>query len=488
MSSDHSLRNKNSPVAIVGAGIFGLSSAVHLAQRGFTNITIFDKQPYHKSKYSFDDGCDAASADTNKIIRAAYGDEKIYQDLTLEALKHWEEWNEYLIRGNDLPAGMSTDDRIYVNTGNLHFTDESDLTEFEKKSLRNISQAGLGHTQYNLNDPEEVSRAHREGRGQYVDAFRRGKDGKHHGLFDAIGGFVYADKACRFALHKAERLGVKLVLGDPQGVFQEFEESGGRVTGIKTADGLVHPAAVTLIACGGWTPDILPEIDGLCETTAGSLAFIQIPKESPLFHKYSPDRFPVWQYKTWCGPEGNMYGFPVDEHGCMKLGYRGTKYTYPQVRKGGQTRSVPITKWTSPSIHGIPKMSVRMLRRFLDTYMPELRENRISISGTRLCWYTDSFDNQFVIDHVPQRPGVVVATGGSGHAFKFLPVIGKFVADVIEGNRNKQDILKTWQWRKVDPLQTPVNILMEGMDGSRALQNVEIHDEQDLDLSLASKL
>ncbi|PGH08176.1 hypothetical protein GX51_01330 [Blastomyces parvus] len=88
MSLDESLRNKNSPVAIVGAGIS--------AQRGFTNVTIFDKQPYQKSKYSFEDSCDAANADPNKIIRVAYGDEKIYQDLTLEALKHWEEWNEQL--------------------------------------------------------------------------------------------------------------------------------------------------------------------------------------------------------------------------------------------------------------------------------------------------------------------------------------------------------------------------------------------------------
>ncbi|KLJ13433.1 hypothetical protein EMPG_11623 [Blastomyces silverae] len=488
MSSDHSLKNKNLPVAIVGAGIFGLSSAIHLAQRGFTNVTIFDKQPYQKSKYSFEDGCDAASADTNKIIRAAYGDEKIYQDLTLEALKHWEEWNEYLTRGSDLPPGMSTDDRIYVNTGNLHVTDESVLTEFEKRSLENISQSGLGHTQYNLNDPEEVCRANREGRGQYIGAFRRGQDEKYRGLFDSIGGFVYADKACRFALHKAERLGVKLVLGDPQGVFQRFEESGGRVTGIETADGLIHPAAATIIACGGWTPDILPEMDGLCETTAGSLAFIQIPKESPLLHKYSPDRFPVWQYKTWGGPEGNMYGFPVDEHGCMKLGYRGTKYTHPKVRRGGQARSTPITKWTSPSINGVPTLSIRMLRRFLDTYMPELREHGIGISGTRLCWYTDSFDNQFVIDHVPQRPGVVVATGGSGHAFKFLPVIGRFVADVVEGSKASQDMLKTWQWRKPDPSQTPVNVLMEGMDSPRALQNVEMQDDEALKTELAYKL
>ncbi|OJD27920.1 hypothetical protein ACJ73_00687 [Blastomyces percursus] len=182
MSSDHSLKNKNLPVAIVGAGVFELSSAIHLAQRGDSRMSPFSINSHIKRA-------------NTRLKMAVMPRALIYQDLTLEALKHGEEWNEYLTRGNDLLAGMSTDDRIYVNTGNLHVTDESVLTGFEKWSLENISQVGLGHTQYNLNHPEEVCGANREGRGHYIDAFRRGKDDKYRGLFDSIGGFVYADKA-----------------------------------------------------------------------------------------------------------------------------------------------------------------------------------------------------------------------------------------------------------------------------------------------------
>lgn len=56
------LASKASPIIIVGAGIFGLSSAIHLAERGYTNVKILDKQAYHESQYSYDKGCDAASA------------------------------------------------------------------------------------------------------------------------------------------------------------------------------------------------------------------------------------------------------------------------------------------------------------------------------------------------------------------------------------------------------------------------------------------
>lgn len=53
---------KHDPIIIVGAGIFGLSTAIHLSQRGYDNVTVFDKQPYHLSLYSYFNGCDAASA------------------------------------------------------------------------------------------------------------------------------------------------------------------------------------------------------------------------------------------------------------------------------------------------------------------------------------------------------------------------------------------------------------------------------------------
>lgn len=64
MTSNGRLADKNSPVIIVGAGVFGLSSAIHLAKKGFTNVTVFDMQPYHETRYDFESGCDAASAGT----------------------------------------------------------------------------------------------------------------------------------------------------------------------------------------------------------------------------------------------------------------------------------------------------------------------------------------------------------------------------------------------------------------------------------------
>lgn len=374
---------------------------------------------------------------------------------------------------------MGKNDRIYVNCGNYHIGDEGP-NPFEQRSIENLTKAGLGHTQYLFSDNKEVERAISDGRGYAIDPFHLAADGKgYQGYFDAVGGFVYADKACRYALHLAKELGVDFVLDGQKGRFERFYEQDGTVQGIVTADGAIHKATLTIVACGGWSSSILPELDGLCETTAGSVATIQIPSDHPqLRQRFSPDNFSVWQYKVRAGANGNLYGFPIDEKGVMKLGYRGTKYTNPQVQPNGAVRSVPITRWTTPvTITGLPEKSVQVIRTFLDTYLPELREHGLHVTGTRLCWYTDSFDNQFVVDAVPGKSGVMITTGGSGHAFKFLPVLGRFVTDRIEGGGNSavaKEMLQRWRWRQLKEGEKPTNVIMKGLEDPNALQRVRL--------------
>lgn len=64
---------KSDPINIVGAGVFGLSTAFHLANRGYTKVTVFDKQPYDETEYSYFNGCDAASAGKKSVSGRCFG-------------------------------------------------------------------------------------------------------------------------------------------------------------------------------------------------------------------------------------------------------------------------------------------------------------------------------------------------------------------------------------------------------------------------------
>lgn len=97
---------------------------------------------------------------------------------------------------------------------------------------------------------------------------------------------------------------------------------------------------------------------------------------------------------------------------------------------------------------------------------------------TRLCWYTDSFDNHFLIDRVPGVQGLMVATGGSGHGFKYLPNLGEHVVDRIEGR--KSDLLNLWRWRSRKMDAQAHNSIMEGVESRRALQKQVLTMEDSL--------
>ena len=68
-------RSTSSPIAIIGAGAFGLSTALHLLQQGYTNITVFEKDTQIPPRYS-------AASDLNKIVPAEYED-PFYTDLAI---------------------------------------------------------------------------------------------------------------------------------------------------------------------------------------------------------------------------------------------------------------------------------------------------------------------------------------------------------------------------------------------------------------------
>lgn len=61
------MRDKHAPVAIVGGGAWGLSTALHLQRTGYTDITVFERAEQIPSPYS-------AAWDVNKIVRAEYED------------------------------------------------------------------------------------------------------------------------------------------------------------------------------------------------------------------------------------------------------------------------------------------------------------------------------------------------------------------------------------------------------------------------------
>lgn len=93
------------------------------------------------------------------------------------------------------------------------------------------------------------------------------------------------------------------------------------------------------------------------------------------------------------------------------------------------------TNTSLPASHScagwIPKESLALLRKQLDIIYPDLAASKSRryhsarsqiipepLACTRMCWYSDVVDGDWVIDYSPKYPSLFIATGGAGHAFK----------------------------------------------------------------------
>ena len=75
-------------------------------------------------------------------------------------------------------------------------------------------------------------------------------------------------------------------------------------------------------------------------------------------------------------------------------------------------------------------------RKFLQVYLPEMKDAKVIDSKVR--YYDMTPDSNFILDHLNEN--IVVGAGFSGHAFKFAPLVGEILSDLILNKISQQDI------------------------------------------------
>ncbi|KAI0196490.1 FAD dependent oxidoreductase [Xylaria flabelliformis] len=461
----------DSKILIIGSGVFGLSTALWLARSGYRRITVFDMQDTGSKGYDPGAGIKSASADINKIIRFSYGSEIEYQRLASQAAEIWDGWNQEIasLAEEELPEVLRKGEKkLWHKCGFLRMGARSEFADTELQTLQNMEKEGIRDTQFKSDDDDDIERATRTGWARKLDVCsRQERFGVHKAVLDSSAGFVVAYKACAWAQHLARKAGVEFILHPTNGKVVGIDTTADGKPVLRTAGGKTHEGDLVVVAGGGWTAGLLPEAAGLIETTAGSVATIQIPHDRPdLWDRFSPENFPV---VTWGMKEGkDVYSFPRDENGVIKVGFRKTKWTsYGDV--AGERISVPSAE------ENIPVPALEGIKEYISLNLPELAE--LGLSSTWLCWYTDSIDNSFVVDFVPGRPRVAICSGGSGHGFKFLPILGREVVKILEGNGDQTVYGKMWKWRTTNAKER--NGLEEGEEGPRVLDKQRMANRED---------
>lgn len=370
-------------IVVVGAGIFGVTASIELRQRGH-RVTLLDPGPLPHPL--------AASTDISKVVRMEYGDDEDYTALAERAIGGWREWN----------AEFGVE--LYHETGVLYLRHKRPARgHFEFDSFQVTKRRG--HSTERVGQEEARAR---------FPAFNA--DHLKYAYYNPEGGYAESARVVARLLEKARSGGVELLEGTK---FEKLDEADGRVKGVVTFDGRHLLGDQVVVTVGAWTPSVLPYTQEFFKAV-GQPVFHLKPRNPDL---YQPERFPVFLVSSSTG----FYGFPVNRDGVVKIAIHGIgREMHPEAAERVVTADDEAA-----------------LRKFLKTNIPDLAD--APLVYTRVCLYCDSPDENFWIAPDPKREGLVVATGDSGHAFKFAPVLGALIADAVEGNPNP--LLDKFRWR-----------------------------------------
>jgi len=108
-----------------------------------------------------------------------------------------------------------------------------------------------------------------------------------------------------------------------------------------------------------------------------------------------------------------------------------------------------VTDTTLGSIGDLASKTKELLIQGATDTLPQTSRDAIAdhipaangrIAAAKTCLYTVTPDGDFIIDRMPGAPDIIVVSPCSGHGFKFAPVIGEIVADLVVDGATRRDI------------------------------------------------
>ncbi|WP_439573693.1 N-methyl-L-tryptophan oxidase [Phreatobacter sp.] len=325
-----------------------------------------------------------SSHGVNRIIRLAYFEHPAYVPLLERAYALWRE--------TEARAGEQL----------LHITGGIDAGapggRVVSGSLAACRQHGLAHE---VMDAAETARR--------FPAYRLPDD--HIAVFQPDAGFVMSEHAIVAQADQAMAAGADLRAREPVLSWETTAGGGVRVTTPKGS----YEAGRLILSTGAWIADHVPALAGLAVPERQVLGWFR-PKVP---ERFAPGAFPVSIVETRLG---SCYQFPVFGVPGFKIGL------YNHLKEQGPADSLS----REPTPRDEAALRAVMREVFPDADGP--------VMALRTCLFTNTPDEHFVIDTLPDCPQVIVASPCSGHGFKFASVIGEILADMATGTAPRHDL------------------------------------------------
>ena len=350
---------------VIGLGGIGSAAAYRLAAMPGRRILGLEQ---------FELGHDrGASQDVSRITRRSYH-RREYVELAITAQAAWREV--------ELAAGET----ILTMTGGLDLA-PPDAAESIDDYAGAMTAAGVG---FEWLDAVDVARRWPQWR---LDPGTRA-------LFQEDAGIVDPERGNAAHQRLARAAGATLL---EQARVTAIEDHGLELQ-VVIEDGRSFTTGAIVLAADAWTNELLAPLGHQLPLTVTREQVTWFEATDPA--AFTPERFPIW---IWLD-QPSFYGFPT---------YRSPGPKIAEDIGGRPTTAQGRTFLTDPDC--LARVQAFLAKRMPGAIGPAVR--------TKTCLYTLTPDRDFVIDRLPDHPGIVVALGAA-HAYKFAALFGTILAEL----------------------------------------------------------
>lgn len=352
-------RNPQS-VIIVGAGVFGLSTALALSKRpafSSTKITLLESSPVHPNPTG-------SSVDSSRIVRADYP-QLAYARLALEAQELWrnQEDDGWGGEGRYTEVGFA----LVAETG-------SDGYGYVRRTMENIKSV-LGEVE--RSEDGTVGRIEELNGVEEVKRVTGGALGGDWGYVNWGSGWANAEGGVRYAMSKLDRERVQVLIGR-EVVSLVYDQDGTAVTGVRFASGEELSADLVILATGAWTSKLV-DLRGRAVATGQVLMYMDISEEE---QEVLGKRPVIMSHTT------GLYVIPPRNR-LLKVARHGYGYKNPVTIQDPSPGTAGKIEISVPKVGiSVPAEGNEACREALSSILPGLEKREFSRS--RICWYTDT--------------------------------------------------------------------------------------------------
>lgn len=366
----------------------------------------------------------------------------------------------------DLWRGEWGAENRYHETG-LCFTAETGQEAYVIKSLENVRALLANEAKKKGVDVEKYIHEAIEVLESPEDILRTAKTGGangSHGYLNRRSGWADADATMRYLRQQVESLNrIHFIIGTVKRLT--FSPDHTLVQGVQLDDGQRLQADLTILAAGAWTPTLL-DLRGILQATGQILAYLELSDSEAAQLSKTPTQLNMSTGMTkHCGlfaipPPHPSQQIPLPSNSrrlYLKIARHCHGYSNYITIPHPEDPTAPSIIVSAPhhnpamptAIQQIPQEGVRACRDYLESILSQDSQLRTRpFAFTRICHYADTATGDWLIDYHPRyNKSLFLATGGSGHAFKFLPVIGDKVVECLVGNY-PEEFREKWRWRE----------------------------------------